>query len=116
MNNLIGAFLTDCVRLVPEYTPDGQGGRSAAWSGGAAFRAALVKTGSAAGRSAEKDSVSESYSVTTPKGTGLSFGDVFRRASDGAVFRVTSNHTDTSPPGCAGFSFEQVTAERWEIV
>ena len=116
MNNLSGAFLTDCVRLIPEYTPDGQGGRATRWTDGPAFRAALVKSGSAAGRSAEKTGVSESYAVTTPVGAGLMHGDAFRRVSDGAAFRVTSNYTDTSPPKCAGFTFEQVTAERWDPV
>ncbi len=116
MNNLIGAFETDCVRLIPHREPDGQGGERIHWTDGPAFRAAVVKTGSAAGHRAEKDSVAESYAVTTPKGAGLMYGDAFRRKSDGAAFRVTSNHTDTSPPSCAGFSFEQVTAERWDPV
>lgn len=116
IGNLIDAFLTACVRL--EYgvpVPDGQGGYTAAWTDGAAFEAALTQKQSAQNVAAEKRAVSERYSVTTPKGVHLMFGDVFRRKSDGAVFRVTSNYTDTSPPKCAGFAFERVSAERWEL-
>lgn len=116
MNNLIGAFLTDCVRMErSEPVSDGQGGYTAVWRPGAKLRAALTMKRSAQGVSAEKRSVSEVYNVTTPPGAHLMLDDVLRRLSDGATFRVTSNYTDTSPPKCAGFSFERVTAERWEL-
>lgn len=115
IGNLIDAFLTPCVRLVRgESVPDGQGGYNAAWKDGKGFQAALTAKSSAQTVSAEKRGVSERYNVTTPVGVHLMADDVFRRKSDGAVFRVTSNYTDTSPPACAGFSFERVTAERWE--
>ena len=35
------------------------------------------------------------YTVTVYRGANLSYHDVFRRVSDGAVFRVTSNVTDS---------------------
>ena len=114
--NLIDAFLAPCVRLLrSEPVPDGQGGYTAEWKAGKAFQAALTGKTSAQTVSAEKRGVSEAYTVTTPVGAHLMADDVFRRKADGAVFRVTSNYIDTSPPKCAGFSFEQVTAERWEL-
>lgn len=116
MNNLIGAFLTDCVRMEPgERVYDDQGGYTTQWRNAGRLRAALTMKRSAQGVSAEKRSVSEVYNVTTPPGAHLMLDDVLRRLSDGATFRVTSNYTDTSPPKCAGFSFERVTAERWDL-
>ena len=115
MNGLINAFYTSCVRLTRKETPDGMGGSSVKWIDGKTFAAALTEKSSARRTSAEKDGVGEAYRVTTAVGTHLMFGDVFRRKTDGAVFRVTSNYTDTSPPKCAGFMFEQVTAERWDL-
>ena len=116
IGNLIDAFLTPCVRLEREESvPDGMGGFSTQWREGETFEAALTGKNSVQTVNAEKRGVAESYTVTTPPGAQLMAGDVFRRKSDGAVFRATSNYTDTSPPKCAGFSFEQVTAERWEL-
>ena len=116
IGNLIDAFLTPCVRLIRSgNAPDGQGGYETQWKTGKAFQAALTGKRSAQTVDAEKRGVSEEYNVTTPVGVHLMADDVFRRKSDGAVFRVTSNYTDTSPPKCAGFSFERVTAERWEL-
>ena len=53
--------------------------------------------------------------MTTPKGVGLQFCDVFCRVSDGAVFRVTQGSEDSATPAGATFQFEQATAERWEL-
>lgn len=116
MNNLIGRFLGACVRLEPRKELDGQGGFATRWTEGREFMAAVVKKGSSRSRNAERETLGESYSVTTPPGVGLMFGDAFRRKADGAVFRVTSNNTDSRPPKGAGFDFERVTAERWEPV
>lgn len=116
MTNLIGMFMADFARLEPgERIPDGQGGYAVQWREAGRLRAALTAKRSAQGVSAEKRTVSEVYNVTTDVGAHLTSGDVLRRLSDGATFRVTSNYTYTSPPKCAGFSFERVTAERWDL-
>ena len=77
--------------------------------------AAAVQDNTLAARVAEKQGVTEVYTVTTPTGVGLEFHDVFRRDSDGATFRATSNAIDSRPPEAATFAFEQVNAERWEL-
>ena len=116
IGGLIDAFAVSCVRMERgEPVPDGQGGFTNQWREGGAFSAALTDKRSAQRVSAEKRGVSEGYNVTTPIGVHLMAGDVFRRRQDGATFRATSNYTDTSPPKCAGFAFEQVTAERWDL-
>lgn len=112
---LVGNFMARCTMLEKKRIPDGQGGFKTGWEDAGPFMAAVVKDNTLAARVAEKQGVTEVYTVTTPEGVGLEFHDVFRRDSDGATFRVTSNAIDSKPPAVATFSFEQVTAERWEL-
>lgn len=95
--------------------PDGMGGFEYQWTEGAEFQAAVVKNNTLAARVAEKQGVTEVYTITTPKTATLGFNDVIKRLSDGAIFRVTSNAKDSETPDAASFSFAQVSAERWEI-
>lgn len=112
---LIEDFMVDCVMVEKRRAPDGLGGFTTTWEDGAAFRAAVVKNNTLAARVAEKQGVTEVYTVTTPAGVDLDFHEVFRRVDDGAVFRVTSNARDSRPPKSATFAFEQVTAELWTL-
>ena len=113
---LFHAFMEPCVEMKMERTPDGMGGYKTAWKTGVEFHAAVIKNDSLEAEVAEKQGVTEVYKVTTPKGVGLDYHEVFRRKRDGATFRVTSNAADTQPPKGASFQFEQVKAERWELV
>lgn len=96
-------------------TDDELGGFVIEWTEGVQFRAAIIKDSSLRARIAEKEGVKEVYTVTTDKGVGLEAGEVFRRDSDGATFRVTSNAKDSETPTVASFVFEQVSAERWTL-
>lgn len=113
--SLIDEYMTSCVLLDKRSVPDGLGGFSYEWTDGAPFTAAIVKDSSLQARIAEKDGLTELYTVTVYKGAALQFHDVFRRVSDSAVFRVTSNVTDSETPERASFQIGQVSAERWEI-
>ena len=113
--SLITEAMTTCTVLDKRTVPDGQGGYVTQWVDGAAFQAAIVKDSSMQARMAEKDGVTEVYTVTVNKGLPLDFHDVFRRESDGAIFRVTSNITDSETPARATFQIGQVTAERWVL-
>lgn len=112
---LVGNFMARCTMLEKKRIPDGQGGFTTKWADAGPFMAAVVKDNTLAARVAEKQGVTEVYTVTTAEGVGLEFHDVFRRDSDGATFRVTSNAIDSRPPAVATFAFEQVNAERWEL-
>lgn len=112
---LIDGYLQSCVMLTKKRVPDGQGGFEAIWTDGDEFDAAIVKDRSLQARVAEKQGVSSVYTITTARGVALEYHEVFRRVSDGAIFRVTSDYTDSKPPNVATFDFEQVTAERWEL-
>lgn len=113
--SLIDTMKTPCTMIDRRTVSDGMGGTTTAWVDGAEFDAAIVKDTSMTARMAEKQGVTEVYTVTTGKNVQLDFHDVFRRNSDGAVFRVTSNITDSKTPRVATFQFGQVTAEKWVL-
>lgn len=113
MSRLFERLAVPCARLEREEVPDGEGGTNVTWREGKAFSAAIARDRSVEARVAEADGVANTYTVTGPE--RLSFGDAFRRKSDGQAFRVTSDGDDGAAPACATFSFFQSTAEEWEV-
>lgn len=113
--SLIDVMKEDCVMLDRRTVSDGAGGFVYEWTDGAQFQAAIVKDNTLAARVAEKQGVTEVYTVTVNKGLILKYHDVFRRIEDGAIFRVTSNVDDSETPSVATFQIGQVTAERIEL-
>jgi hypothetical protein len=113
--SLIDIMMEECVMLDKRTVPDGLGGFVIEWQEGAPFMAAVIKDSTLAARVAEKQGVSEVYTVTIDKGLALQYHDVFRRLSDGLTFRVTSNVRDSETPSVATFQIGQVTAERWDL-
>jgi len=107
--------MTSCTMIDRRTVPDGLGSFTWQWVDGASFKAAIVKDNTLAARVAEKQGVTELYTVSVQKGVVLQFHDVFRRDEDGLVFRVTSNTTDSETPPVASFQIGQVSAERWEL-
>lgn len=112
---LFRKFYEPCVQMEPAQKPDGHGGQRTYWDETRGFEAAVVRNSSAVVVIAQADAMERTYTVTTPTGTGLRFGDVFKRRSDGQTFRVTSSPKDQHTPEVSTFQFEQVTAEAWEL-
>lgn len=114
--NLVQESMTQCVLLLRDQLPDDEGGLvPSAWEEGDRFQAAVVCDQSLQARMAEKQGVTGLYTVTCVPGIVLEYHDVFRRLSDGKVFRVTSDGGDRKTPPRASFQFSQVTAEEWEL-
>lgn len=113
--SLIDNFFTACVLMEKTREPDGAGGWNVAWSDGAEFDAAIVRDTTMQSRIAEKEGVTSVYTVTTRRSTPLSFHDVFKRLSDGAIFRATSDGVEKQSPGVGSLDMCQVTAEKWEL-
>lgn len=112
---LFEKMMVDCTKIDRTTSEDGLGGYKSKWKDGLRFKAAVVKNNTLEAKIAEKNGVTEIYTVTASKGTELGYHDVFRRDSDGAIFRITSNARDSETPDMASFQFTQVTAERWEL-
>lgn len=112
---LIDSMMEPCVMMDKRSEPDGLGGFIVTWQDGAEFNAAIVRDDSIGAQIAEKQSVTEVYTITIPKNLPLAFHDVFRRVADGGIFRVTSYARDSETPKVATMQFAQVKAERWEL-
>jgi DNA polymerase III sliding clamp (beta) subunit (PCNA family) len=107
--------MEDVILLEKTRVPDGEGGFITRWSEGAVFKAAVTFDTSMESRIAEKQGVTSRYTVTTRKSAMLEFHDVFRRLSDGKIFRVTSDGDDKYSPNSSSLNMRQVTAEEWSI-
>lgn len=114
--SLLSAFMDNCIMLDKKTTtPDGYGGFDTLWEEGAQFDAAITFNTSIEARVAEKQGVTSLYTVTTDRGLVLQYHDVFKRLSDGKIFRVTSDGDDKATPKGAPLNMRQVTAEEWEL-
>ena len=85
------------------------------WSDGATFDATIVKNGSTEAMIAERQGISELFTIVIRKGFSLDYHDVFRRLSDGQIFRVTSNTKDSEAPEESTVKISKVTAEKWVL-
>lgn len=113
--SLIDAFKTKFTLMEKARVSDGEGGWTTTWVPGESFEAALTLDQSLQARVAQKEGVTSVYTLTYDPKTPLDFHDVFRRESDGKIFRVTSDADDKQTPSVASFRFSQVTAEEWTL-
>ena len=108
-------MLEPCVMLDRTTSPDGYGGYIVEWVEGAQFEAACVFDTSIQARTADKQGVTSLYTVHTRKRVNLQYHMVFRRLSDGKIFRVTSDGDDKYDPARSTIDMRLVTAEEWEL-
>ena len=108
-------MMEQCQILNHIRTDDDFGGYTDAWEAGAKFMAAIAKMNSAEMILAEKQGISETYTVVVDEAFSLDYHDVFQRISDNAVFRVTSRTTDSTAHPASTVRIAKVTAERWEL-
>ena len=113
--SLLHDFMDTCTLLDKRTVTDGYGGYVTTWADGAEFQAAIVLDTSMQARTAEKAGVTALYTVTTRRALNLQYHDVFRRETDGKIFRVTSDGDDKKTPASAGLDMRQVSAEEWEL-
>lgn len=113
--SLLTEAMEKCTMMDKKTEPDGYGGYISNWVDGATFDAAITFNSSMEARVAEKQGVTSMYTVTTSKAMTLEYHDVFKRVSDGKVFRVTSDGDDNYTPKSATLDMRQVTAEEWSL-
>ena len=113
--SLLDSAMVDVVMLDKRSVPDGVGGIVSEWAEGAVFKAAIVFDSSIEARVGEKQGVTSLYTVTTRKNVSLSYHDVFKRLSDGKIFRITSDGDDQYTPASSTLNMRQVTAEDWSL-
>lgn len=113
--SLLSEAMEKCTMIDKRTVDDGYGGFDTTWVDGASFDAAIVLDSSIQARVAEIQGVTGMYTVTTSKTINLQYHDVFRRNSDGKIFRVTSDGDDKKTPASASLNMRQVNAEEWKL-
>lgn len=108
-------MMENCLIMNRIRVDDDFGGYSETWTEGASFKAAIIKNSTTEAQIAEKQGITELFTVVVKKGFSLSFHDVFKRVSDGAIFRVTSNVKDSEAPDASSVKIAKVTAEKWVL-
>ena len=113
--SLLSQAMEDVVLMEMKRVPDGEGGYVVDFAENAHFMAAITFDSSMEARVAEKSGVTSVYTVTLRQDVPIGYHDVFKRLSDGKIFRVTSDGGDKKTPPSASFQVHQVTAEEWSI-
>lgn len=109
--SLLDESMKECVIMDKTTVEDGYGGYRNEWKEGAKILAAIVLDNSIEAKVAEKQGVTALYTVTTRKNVNLQYHDIFKRTSDGKLFRVKSDGDDAKTPESAGLNMRQVSAE-----
>ena len=113
--SLLSEALENCIMIDKRTVKDGMGGYITEYVEGVDFEAAIVLDNSIQARIAEKQGVTGLYTITTSKALNLQYHDIFKRVSDGKVFRVTSDGDDKKTPASATLNMRQVSAEEFTL-
>ena len=113
--SLLSDAMEKCVMLDKVMQSDGFGGYYSQWVEGAEFNAAIAFDTSIQSRTAEVQGVTSVYTVTVDRNMVLEYHDVFKRLSDGKIFRATSDGDDKATPKSTRLNMRQVTAEEYTI-
>ena len=115
VNNLLDGEVQKCQFITPVRAKDGVGGWITQYVDGETFDAAFDFDGSPEAKIAAAMGVTSQYTVTSGRELTLEYHEIFRRLSDGMVFRVTSNGNDRKTPPSAGLNMRQVSAEEYKL-
>lgn len=113
--SLIDAYMTKCVWLEPYAVDDGEGGSVITWREGSPFNAAVTLSSSTKRTNADQAQAANIYHVTVRQPLLLPFHGVFRRLSDGKVFRIVSDGKDRATPDTSPLNLRRADAEEWEV-
>lgn len=115
--NLLESMMSACVMMDRTTVKDGMGGFIYSWVDGAEFKAYVRKESAPEITVAEQTGAKEMFTVVVPMTVTLVYHDVFKRLSDGAIFRLTSNTKDgeTSKTASTPVQVARANCERWEL-
>lgn len=105
----------DQFQILDRVTTSGPFGPQISWHPGLIFDCLLTFNSSMESRIAEQAGVTSLFSGLVEKNIPIEFHTVFKRVSDGATFRVTSEPKDDESPEIASFQVKAFTAEKYEL-
>lgn len=113
--SLLDSMAEEC-RIMNHIREDDEYGSSIDyWTEGSRFLATIIKDSSTEAVVAEKQGISEIFTVVVKSGVILDYHDVFKRLSDGQIFRVTGTTRDSEAPKASSIRIAKVTAEKWVL-
>ncbi len=112
---LLDGMMTECRMMDRTTLDDPYGGTIDAYVPGARFQATIRKDSSTEAIIAEKNGLSEIFTVVVSKRMRLRQNDVIRREKDQQIFRITSDTLDSEAPDASTVKITKCTAERWTL-
>ena len=112
--SLLADAMQKCVYVNEAIVSDGRGSSITTYTDGAEFMAAFELQNSLNEAVAMAQGVKGIYRVTVARNIRLEYHMIFRRLSDGKVFRVESKD-DANTPETANLNMRVVRAEEWEV-
>lgn len=106
---------SDEFNLMTEHTVNGPTGQITQWLVGADFDCLLTLNSSTEAIIAGRQDNISIFEGLVEKSVPLKNTSVFKRKSDGATFRLTSDPVDDVTPGVASFNLMFFTCERWNL-
>ena len=102
-------------RMNKVETNDGEGGRTRVWTHGAAVSVALFCNQSLEALKAMAQGVASIYTLNFDRSITLAYDEYIKRASDNAIFRITSDPSDNETPSVTDLNRRTATAEKTRL-
>jgi len=115
VSNLLTQVMEDYRIMNHVRVDDDFGGHAGGYTEGKTIRAAVAKNASPEQALADKDQISEVFTMVVEQGVTLGYHEVLKRVSDGAIFRTTSRTKDSTAHPASTVKISVVSAERWEL-
>lgn len=112
---MIQDFEETFYRMTPTETPDGEGGFTKSYVQGAAVSVALFVNQSLEAQKAMAQGVRSIYTLNFDKSITLAYDEYIKRASDSAIFRITSDPSDNETPSVTDLGRRTATAEKTRL-
>ena len=112
---LLDDFGKICVFKEKTRTPDGEGGFTKSYVQGAAVSVALFANQSLEAQKAMAQGARSIYTLNFDKSITLAYDEYIKRASDSAIFRITSDPSDNETPSVTDLDRRTATAEKTRL-
>ena len=113
--SLMDEYNAECVLLEKIRVDDPVGGYKTVWKAGTHFQAAWEYESAPEITVAEQQGVARTYRIYVDKTLDLDYHEVFRRAGNGQIYRVTNPGTDRKTPSFSTLNKRLIEVEKWEL-
>ena len=112
---LIQNIMDKCHLIDIVTSDDAYGSARKSYRVGASIDAAIIKNSTTEAIVAEKQGITEIFTVVTNSGSMLDYHSIIRRDSDKEYFIITSREVDSKAPAQSTVQISKVNAERWKV-